>query len=195
MMITLSRLYPDPARARAVIAELKAGGLPEDDIGVISAARGDNRPMANAGMNNSGDAVDRDRDGRDDRGEAAGKGAAVGAAVGILAGLSAFALPGVGTVAAAGWLTAALAGAVAGGATGGIVGALVESGIDENDAAEYADGIKRGGTLVTVRVMAQDRDHYEDILSLSGVRPSAGYDPDGMPVQMRDLGQGVAKGS
>jgi hypothetical protein len=195
-MITLSRLYSDPARARTVIDELKAEGLPEDDIGVISAARGDNHPMVNAGMHNADDAIDRDRDGRDDRGEAAGKGAAVGAAAGILAGLGAFALPGVGTVAAAGWLTAALAGAVAGGATGGIVGALVESGIDENDAAEYADGIRRGGTLVTVRVMGQDRDHYEDILSFAGPRHGAeGYDPDGMPVQMRDLNQGVAKRS
>ena len=193
MMITLSRLYPDAARARAVIDELKASGLPEDDIGVISATRRDSRPMANAGMHNAGDEIDRDRDGRDDRGAAAGKGAAVGAAAGLVAGLSAFVLPGIGTVAAAGWLTAALTGAVAGGAAGGIVGALVESGLDENDAAEYADGIRRGGTLVTIRVMGQDRDHYEDILSFTDGRGPGGYDSSGMPVQLRDIGQGVRR--
>jgi len=195
MMITLSRLYTDPARARAVVDELKASGLPEDDIGVIAASRRASHPMENAGLQNADDRIDRDRDGHDDRNEAVAKGAGLGAAAGILAGLSAFVLPGIGTVAAAGWLTAALAGAVAGGAAGGVVGALVESGIDENDAAGFADGIKRGGTLVTVRVMDEDRDHYEDILSQAGVRGGAnpGYDPAGMPVQLRDIGQNVAK--
>lgn len=191
MMITLSRLYPDQARARAVVDELKASGLPEDDIGVIAPTRADSRPMANAGMHNAGDRIDRDDDGRDDRTESAGKGVAIGAAAGLLAGVSAFVLPGVGTVAAAGWLTAALAGAVAGGAAGGIVGALVESGVDENEAAGFADAIKRGGTLVTVRIMEEDRDHYEDILSFTGARGASGYDPAGMPVQLRDVGQDV----
>jgi len=36
MMITLSRLYPDGATAHAVVEELKAVGLPEDDIGLIA---------------------------------------------------------------------------------------------------------------------------------------------------------------
>ena len=36
MMITLSRLYADGAVARAVVDELKAAGLPEDDIGIIA---------------------------------------------------------------------------------------------------------------------------------------------------------------
>jgi hypothetical protein len=194
MMITLSRLYMDPVRARAVVDELKASGLPEDDIGVIASSRQASRPMTNAGLQNADDRIDRDRDGRDDRSQAAGKGVALGAAAGILAGLSAFVLPGIGTVAAAGWLTAALAGAVAGGAAGGIVGALVESGIDENEAAGFADGIKHGGTLVTVRVMGEDRDHYEDILSLAGVRDAdVDYDAAGMPVQLRDAGQNLAK--
>lgn len=194
MMITLSRLYTDPARARAVVDELKAAGLPEDDIGVIASSRQASRRMENAGLQNADDVVDRDRDGHDDRNEAAEKGVALGAAAGIAVGLSAFVLPGVGAVAAAGWLTAALAGAVAGGAAGGIVGALVESGIDENDAAGFADAIKRGGTLVTVRVTGEDRDNYEDILSRAagqGINP--GYDAAGMPVQLRDVGQNVAK--
>ena len=60
------------------------------------------------------------------------------------------------TVVAAGWLAATAAGAVAGaavgGAAGGIVGALTDEGVPENDAHVYAEGVRRGGTLVTARV-------------------------------------------
>jgi uncharacterized membrane protein len=193
MMITLSRLYPDGARARAVVDELKAAGLPEDDIGIIAPSRDKSLRMENADLENAGDVIDRDRDGRDDRGEvvnnASGIGMALGGTAGLLAGLGAFVLPGIGAVVAAGWLASALAGAVAGGAAGGIIGALVEAGISDNDAGQFADGIKRGGTLVTIRVMSQDRAFYEEILDSLTVRPiAANYDPAGMPVQLRDLG-------
>ena len=40
MLITLSHLYPDGAVAHAVVDELKAAGLPEDDIGIIAPSRG-----------------------------------------------------------------------------------------------------------------------------------------------------------
>lgn len=192
MMVTLSRLFPDHAHAQAVVNELMAAGLPEDDIGIIAPSHALSRPMKNADMENTTDVIDRDRDGRDDRGEmvnkSAGIGAALGGAAGLLAGLSAFVLPGIGAVVAAGWLASALAGAVAGGAAGGVVGALIEAGVSENDAAGYADGVKRGGTLVTIRVMGEDRAFYEDILAMNMVRPVSGnFDPSGMPVQLREL--------
>ncbi|HMH64432.1 MAG TPA: hypothetical protein VK515_02525 [Rhizomicrobium sp.] len=188
MMLTLSRLYVDGAAARAVVDELKAAGLPEDDIGIIAPTR--NVRMENADLENAGDRIDRDGDGRDDRGQTinrtAGIGAALGGAAGLLAGLGAFVLPGIGAVVAAGWLVSALAGAVAGGAAGGVVGALIEAGISENDAAGYADGVRRGGTLVTIRVMGQDRDFYEDILASKVPAVRGGFEPAGMPVQLRD---------
>ena len=150
MMITLSRLYSDSRIARAVVDELKAAGLPEDDIGIIAPSRG--------------------------------------GAAGLLAGLGAFVLPGIGAVVAAGWLTSALTGAVAGGTAGGVVGALIEAGVDKNDAARFAEGIKRGGTLVTVRAMDQDRDYYETIMAMKESPLVHGdYDPAGMLVQLRDL--------
>lgn len=198
MMITLSHLYPNGAQARAVVDELKAAGLPEDDIGIIAPSRDKSLVMENADTENSTDVIDRDGNGRDDRRETAGKGVAAGAALGgaagLLAGLGAFVLPGLGAVVAAGWLVSAVAGAVAGGAAGGIVGALVEAGIGDNDAAGFADAIKRGATLVTIRVMAQDRDFYEDILGMKDARRVRGsFDPAGMPVQLRDLNPPAAK--
>jgi hypothetical protein len=62
------------------------------------------------------------------------------------------AIPGLGPVVAAGWLTATAVGAAAGAATGGIVGALTEAGVSKDDASLYAEGVRRGGTLVSARV-------------------------------------------
>ncbi|HKQ46220.1 MAG TPA: hypothetical protein VJS47_12595 [Rhizomicrobium sp.] len=203
MMITLSRLYSDDGVARAVVDELKTTGLPEDDIGIIAPSHSLARSarLENAGQQNShlqdaylqdaSDRIGRDGDGRDDRGRtvnrSAGIGAALGGAAGLLAGLGAFVLPGIGAVVAAGWLASALAGAVAGGAAGGVVGALIEAGISENDAAGYAEGVRHGGTLVTIRVMSQDRAFYQDILTGHGAPALRGdFDPAGMPGQPRD---------
>ena len=150
MMITLSRLYRDGVEARAVVDELKATGLPEGDIGIIAPSQSRLR----------------ERDSRSHTfNRSAGVGAALGGAAGLLAGLGAFVLPGIGAVVAAGWLASALAGAVAGGAAGGVVGALIEAGISERDAAAFAEGVRRGGNLVTIRVASQDRAFYQRILA------------------------------
>ncbi len=190
MMVTLSRLYADNRTARAVVDELMAAGLPEDDIGIIAPAGEGSHAMKNADLEVADDMVDRDRDGADDHGEAvnktAGAGALVGGAAGLLAGLGAITIPGVGPVLAAGWLASTLGGAVIGGAAGGMIGALVQTGVSENDAAQYADGVRRGGTLVTIRVMGEDRAFYEDILaSKAAGRVRGDYDPAGMPVALR----------
>jgi hypothetical protein len=182
MMVTLSRLYADGTVARAVVDELKAAGLPEDDIGIIAPSQSLARRMQNADPQNTEDVVD----GRGERGQtvnrSAGIGAALGGAAGLLAGLGAFVLPGIGAVVAAGWLASALAGAVAGGAAGGVVGALIEAGISENDAAGYAEGVRHGQTLVTIRAISQDREFYEDILA-----GAPRFEPSGMPAQLRDM--------
>lgn len=186
MMIILSRLYQDGALARAVVDELKAAGLPEDDIGIIAPSR--NMRMENADLENAGDMIDRNGDDLDDRGQtinrSAGIGAVLGGTAGLIAGLSAIVLPGLGAVVAAGWLVGALAGAVAGGAAGGVVGALIEAGISDNDAAGFAEGVRRGGTLVTIRVAGRDREFFEDILTgreIRRVRNS--FDPSGIAVE------------
>jgi hypothetical protein len=181
MMVTLSHLYPNSATAHLVVDDLMAAGLPEDDIGIISSTHTD--PMVNAGSENADDVVDRDGDGADDRIEGAEKGATIGGAAGLLAGLGAMLVPGLGPVVAAGWVTAALAGVVAGGVTGGVVGELVAAGISDNDAAEYAEGVRRGGTLITIRVMGRDRADYERILNANGLaRDRSGVDPAGIAI-------------
>jgi hypothetical protein len=88
---------------------------------------------------------------------------------GLLAGLGLLAIPGIGPVVAAGWLASTAAVAAAGGTAGGLIGALTQSGVDEHEANAYAEGVRRGGTLVTARVPDTDRARYEAILDRSAV--------------------------
>ncbi len=151
MTKVISKLYPTYERAQAAVRDLEAAGVASGDISIVS-----NNSDNWFSSNGTPKRVDRDGDGVDDRAEGAGKGAGVGAAVGgaagLLAGLGLLAIPGVGPVVAAGWLVATAAGAAAGGLTGGIIGALTQAGVSEEDAHVYAEGVRRGGTLVTARV-------------------------------------------
>ena len=190
MMITLSRLYADPAAAENAVRELQAAGLPDDDIGIIASTR--SVRLRNADLRN-GD----DTDGEDERAQArmgAGVGAMLGGAAGLLAGMGLLALPGIGPVVAAGWLASAITGAVSGGAAGGVIGALVEAGVSENDAGQFLEAIRRGGTLVTIRIAAQDRALYKEILdsaaSDGGAVPAATGGPVPLPLPDPEPGPG-----
>ncbi|WP_332684795.1 general stress protein [Bosea sp. (in: a-proteobacteria)] len=134
MTQTITRSYETYATARSVVEQLEASGVASADISLVG------RDEA---------VVDPDRD--SNAGEGAGIGAALGGAAGLLAGLGMIAIPGVGPVVAAGWLASTAAGAVAGGAAGGIVGAMTSAGVDERDAHYYAETVRRGGSVVSVR--------------------------------------------
>jgi uncharacterized protein (TIGR02271 family) len=91
---------------------------------------------------------------------------------GLLVGLGALTIPGIGPVLAAGPLAAAVSGlvgagvgAVAGAAAGGLLGALVDMGIPEEQAGIYAEGVRRGGTLVTVETEDRDLDRVRDVMN------------------------------
>jgi hypothetical protein len=94
-------------------------------------------------------------------------GAATGGLLGLLAGLGALAIPGIGPVLAAGTAVAALegiaVGASVGGGAGSVIGAMMGLGLPEDDAHLYAEGLKRGGVLVTVE--AADA-HAEQALTI-----------------------------
>src|ERR1700751_2600521 len=166
MTVTISRLYDSYAQATEAVSNLERAGVPQSDISIVS-NNSDNWYSENTVRKTTGGpaTVDRDRDGVDDRAEGAGAGAGIGAAaggvVGLLTGLGLLAIPGVGPVVAAGWLVATAAGAVAGGLTGGIVGALTQAGVSNDDAQLYAEGVRRGGTLVTARVNEADAMRLE----------------------------------
>jgi uncharacterized protein YjbJ (UPF0337 family) len=99
--------------------------------------------------------------------EGAGAGSAIGGTLGaIIGGIAAIGtsviLPGVGLI-VAGPLAAALAGAGAGGLTGGLVGALIGSGIPEERAAIYEEGVRNGGAVVGLTPRnAEDAEYFEN---------------------------------
>jgi hypothetical protein len=154
-MATITRLYDSYDDAKAAVRQLNGSGIPDSDISLVG--------------NNADNIVDRDRDGADDRVEGASAGAGIGAAVGgtagLLAGLGLIAIPGIGPVVAAGYLASTALGAVAGGATGGLIGALTQAGASEDEAHAYAEGVRRGGFLVTARVPDARRAELEAKLS------------------------------
>ena len=165
MTVTISRLYDNYTSAQQAVQRLEAAGVPHSDISIVS--------NNSDGWFSTDKKVDRDGDGVDDRAEGAGKGAGIGAGVGgtagLLAGLGLLAIPGLGPVVAAGWLAATAVGAAAGAATGGVVGALTEAGVSREDADSYAEGVRRGGTLVSARVADADKTRLEAVLDQSSV--------------------------
>ena len=167
MTVTISRLYDNYPDAQRAVARLETAGVPHSEISIV-ANNSDNWFGANNHKK-----VDRDRDGVDDRAESAGKGAGIGAglggAAGLLAGLGLLAIPGLGPVVAAGWLVSTAVGAAAGAATGGLIGALTQAGISKEDAHVYAEGVRRGGTLVSARVSESDRSRLDAVLNESAV--------------------------
>jgi len=88
----------------------------------------------------------------------AGSDAFVGGVLGLAAGVIAVAIPGVGPFLAAGPIAAAIGGMAVGTAAGGIIGLLKDHGVSGEEAEFYAEGIKRGGALVTVHGVEGDRE-------------------------------------
>jgi hypothetical protein len=96
-------------------------------------------------------------------------GAALGGVLGWLIGIGALAIPGIGMLAAAGPIVAALAGAGAAGATGGLIGGLIGAGVPEIEAKRYAGRIREGGYLVSVHCdNGEWAERAREILQTSG---------------------------
>jgi hypothetical protein len=171
MTVTISRLYNNYPDAEAAIKALEAGGVKHGDISVI-ASNADEWYKGNSGKPST--FPDRDLNRKDDRAEAAGTGASLGAvaggAAGVLAGLGLMAIPGVGPIVAAGWLVSTLAGAAVGGATGGVIGALTQAGVGKDEADIYAEGLRRGGAVVSARVADADATRLRALMDRSAIQ-------------------------
>jgi len=93
----------------------------------------------------------------------------IGGVVGLAAGMIAVVIPGIGPLIAAGPLAGAIGGMGGGAATGGVIGLLRDHGVSEEEAQFYAEGVKRGGALVTVNGVSEDRaDQAKKILTRHG---------------------------
>jgi hypothetical protein len=164
-MPTLTKAYEDHDVARVVVSELETAGFPPSFISMLA--------------NKKVSALYSDVDNASEAGDGAAAGAGVGGAVGLLAGLGILAIPGLGPVVAAGWLASTVVGAVAGGVTGGLVGALIDADVPEDHAHVYSEAIRRGATLISVKVGDSDVALVRAILgrhtSIDPVRRGAEY--------------------
>ncbi|HET8875461.1 MAG TPA: hypothetical protein VFO53_03950 [Casimicrobiaceae bacterium] len=150
-------------------------------------------------------AIDRHRgvDDRVDDGSNAAAGAVTGGVVGGAAGLAAslmgLAIPGIGPIIAAGPIVSLLTGAGVGAVAGGLIGGLTDMGVSRPDAEYYAEAVRRGGALVTVRADDARADRAAEIMRSHGAidierraeqwreRGWTGFDEKAQPYTPADL--------
>lgn len=177
MSQTITRLFDSHTQAMSAVRALEDAGIRHDRVSLIAdnseGWHGADRASGEMGERGErGEHGERGERGDNETAEGAGKGATtgglLGGGAGLLAGLGMLAIPGVGPVVAAGWLAStalgAVVGAVAGGATGGLLGALKDAGESEEDAHVYAEGVRRGGSLVSVKADDSDVSRVNQIL-------------------------------
>ncbi len=160
-------VFSNVGSAEQAITELQRHGYGSNDISVFAKDKSKvhvlEEEMETSVTSNKGG-----------RGKNAGKGAGLGALSGgalggiggLIAGLGLLAIPGIGPLAAAGPIAAALTGAGVGAGGGGIIGALVGAGIPERDAAQYENHLKDGKIIVIVEASEKVQDKvYRTFLS------------------------------
>ena len=156
MTTTVIGLYDRLEDAQNAVSELVSAGFPREDISIVAAdTEGKFKTYVGAPGEDAGEGV----------ATGAGVGAAIGGLGGLLVGIGALAIPGIGPVLAAGPIASALIGMGVGAVTGGLIGALVDAGVPEEQANLYAEGIRRGGTLVKVMTPEDRSDDANRIMN------------------------------
>ena len=172
MAKTVVGLFDSYSEAQHVVQDLIDGGFDREDISVVSndSTHGAERErmVSTTGTTDESAAAD-------GAGTGAVSGTVLGGALGLLVGAGLLAIPGIGPVLAAGPLAAGIGtitatvgagalGAGIGAATGGLMGGLVGTGVPKEDAEYYTEGVRRGGTLVTVNAEDSMASMAHDVL-------------------------------
>ena len=162
----VTALFDTYDNASEAVRRLETAGVSYRDISIVSNAK-DERHLVQHGTTDDAS-----------KGTTAGIGigAALGGVAGLLAGLGLVMIPGLGPMVAAGWLAATMAGAAVGASTAGIAGALIAAGLSNEDAEIYAEGLGRGGTIVTARVEEDKHSAVRSILAESNAVEIRGSD-------------------
>ena len=158
-MKTVIGLFDSYTHAEKAARDLETAGISHEDISLVANNTTEQFDATNAAPIPATPNADTETE--------AGKGAVVGGVTGLLLGLAALAVPGLGAVAVAGWLVTTVAGAVVGAGVG-IAGALNEVGVPHEEAFHYNEGVRRGGTILAVRVQENQVALVERILSAAG---------------------------
>jgi hypothetical protein len=153
---TVVALFDRFADAKAAVGDLIQAGAPRDQIALLANTSMGDHPALSLNPAFAGEEFDTDSHEQPGMVTGAEVGIGVGGILGFLLGISTLSIPGLGFLIAAGtWATVA-AGAATGGVIGAVVGRLTDHGVSDRDAKLYAEGLKRGGTLVTA-VVAEEK--------------------------------------
>jgi len=159
-MKTVIGAFDTFGEARAAVDALERAGFNERDVSIVA-------NNANSTVGTTDTTTTTTTEHHHSVGGETLKGAAVGGLAGLIVGLAPFVIPGLGAIAAAGWLTMTLTGAAIGAGVG-LVGALMGVGVPEEEAHYYNESVRRGGTLVLVRADDMRADEAARILSDAG---------------------------
>jgi uncharacterized protein (TIGR02271 family) len=180
MAKTVIGLFDNRAEAHSVVQELLGEGFRRDDISVMSKkieGQDDRQGETVAYVEEDGEEQIKDM------AIGAGTGAAIGGLAGLLLSLTSLAIPGIGPVLAAGPLAAVIAGAGIGATAGGLISGLTRLGVPEDDANYYAEGVRRGGTLISVEASDDKAERAVAIMKHHGA-----VEIDKRATQWRDEG-------
>ncbi|GGJ44733.1 hypothetical protein [Neoroseomonas lacus] len=150
---TRTWLFDSYTGSSAAVRDLQAAGFTQEEVSIVGRNATTDHDDVETAAPESGAAV------------GASVGGVVGGGAGLLAGIGMIAIPGIGPLVAAGWLASLLVGLGTGAAAGGLLGSLTGSGVDEKEAHVYAEGVRRGGTIVTVRTDASRMGRVADIMA------------------------------
>jgi hypothetical protein len=157
-MKTVIGLFDGVSEAQSVARDLIGVGFSRDDIGLIASdATGEWSRYKASTLEDAAPTSE-------EIGTGVSTGTVVGGLGGLLVGLTEFAIPGIGWVAAAGTLATILLGAGVGAAAGGLFTAIDKLGVPKEQAGYYAEAVRRGGTLVSVRVPEEQVDEAVEIM-------------------------------
>lgn len=206
MAKTIVGLFDNFNDAENVVRDLENANFAKNDISIVA---NQTAHAATTGGATTGGATTGTGGTQTGTGAAHGAeaGAVIGGVTGLLVGLGALAIPGIGPVLAAGPLAAALGttlgatatGAAIGAVGGGLIGALTHAGVPKEEAQYYTEGVRRGGTLVTVNSPDDRAQEAVDIMNGRGAvdidsRGSTyqetgytGYTPDAAPYAHEDI--------
>jgi hypothetical protein len=164
---TIARLYATYTDAAAVVDDLQTAGISQTEISLVRQGAEHVETVQTTGESGAG--------------AGAAVGTLLGGGAGLLAGLGTIAIPGLGPIVAAGWLIAMLTGAGVGAAAGGVLGALTGAGVEHEEAVAYDEGVRRGGTLVSVRTSDADIPRVEAIMARRSPVDWRGYSAGTFP--------------
>lgn len=166
-----------------------ASAVGDNDAGYTSAASrsGDLAATGDADAHTSGAAT------------GAVTGGVIGGVAGLALAFTSLTIPVLGPIIAAGPIVATLTGAGVGAVAGGLIGGLTDLGVNEEHAQYYAESVRRGGALVTVRAEDTRADEVTRIMQRHGAvdinrraetwRSSgwSGFDTSARPYTVDDL--------